>query len=175
MRDSGNFNTKSRLSRPFFGKRNWFVKWLTRFRNEIFQSCIWLTIQPNRKPTGFSMRWSTVFFTNKTFYMSVAPTSRKIRTSRNYDGDANRNAKKAIGLTSKMTTLHVQQAFSYISYRPCITRTWNDPILSLLGNGNCKAINSTISVRTRARSLLFSFNQNSLLLSNWVHWNKREK
>ena len=34
--------------------------------------------------------------------------------------------------------------------------------LSLLGNGNGKAINSTISVRTRAQSLLFSSNPNSL-------------
>ena len=34
--------------------------------------------------------------------------------------------------------------------------------LSLLGNGNGKAINSTISVRTRAQSLLFSSNVNSL-------------
>ena len=32
--------------------------------------------------------------------------------------------------------------------------------LSLLGNGNGKAINSTISVRTRAQSLLFSSNPN---------------
>ena len=34
--------------------------------------------------------------------------------------------------------------------------------LSLLANGNGKAINSTISVRTRAQSLLFSSNPNSL-------------
>ena len=34
--------------------------------------------------------------------------------------------------------------------------------LSLLGNGNGKAINSTISVRTRTQSLLFSSNLNSL-------------
>ena len=34
--------------------------------------------------------------------------------------------------------------------------------LSLLGNGNGKAINFTISVRTRAQSLLFSSNLNSL-------------
>ena len=34
--------------------------------------------------------------------------------------------------------------------------------LSLLGNGNGKAINSTISVRTQAQSLLFSSNPNSL-------------
>ena len=37
-------------------------------------------------------------------------------------------------------------------------------------NGNGKAINSTISVRTRARSPLFSYNQNSLLLSNRANW-----
>ena len=59
--------------------------------------------------------------------------------------------------------------------RPCTTTTWNDQIWSLLGNGNGKAINSTISVRIRARSLLFSSKLNSLLLSNWAPWNNREK
>ena len=47
----------------------------------------------------------------------------------------------------------------------CITKKWNDQILSLLGNRNGKAINSTISVRTWAWSLLLSSNLNSLLLS----------
>ena len=47
--------------------------------------------------------------------MSAAPTSRKVRTLRNYDGDGNRNVKKAIGLMSKTTTLHVHHAFLYIS------------------------------------------------------------
>ena len=40
-----------------------------------------------------------------------------------------------------------------------------DQILSLLGSRNGKAVNSTISVRTWARSLLLSSNLNSLLLS----------
>ena len=56
-----------------------------------------------------------------------------------------------------------------------LVTTWNDQILSLLGNGNGKTINSTISVRTQARSLLFSSKLNSLLLSNWAPWNNREK
>ena len=58
---------------------------------------------------------------------------------------------------------------------PCTTTTWNDAILSLLGNGNGEAINSTISVRTRARSLLFSSKLSSLLLRNWTPWNNRKK
>ena len=58
---------------------------------------------------------------------------------------------------------------------PCITKTWNDQILSLLGNGSGKAINSTISVRTWARSPLFSSNPNSLLLGNSAPWNNRQK
>ena len=33
----------------------------------------------------------------------------------NYDGDANENGKKAIGLLSQTTTLHVHHAFLYIS------------------------------------------------------------
>ena len=56
-----------------------------------------------------------------------------------------------------------------------LVTTWNDQILSLLGNGNGKTINSTISVRTQARSLLFSSKLNSHLLSNWAPWNNREK
>ena len=34
---------------------------------------------------------------------------------RNYDGEVNGNVKKAIGLMSKTTTLHVHHAFLYIS------------------------------------------------------------
>ena len=36
-------------------------------------------------------------------------------TLRNHDGDDNENAKKATGLMSKTTTLHVHHAFLYIS------------------------------------------------------------
>ena len=36
-------------------------------------------------------------------------------TLRNYDDNGNGNVKKAIGLMSKTTTLHVHQAFLYIS------------------------------------------------------------
>ena len=119
-------------------------------------------------------------------------------TLRNHDGDGNENARKATGLMSKTTILHVHHAFLYISLqprpqgfslkkwekpwgrgwflcRPCTTRTWIDQISSLLGNGNGKAINCITSVWTRARSLLFSSNPVSLLLSNWAHWNNREK
>ena len=82
-----------------------------------------------------------------------------VGTLRNYDGDGdgNGNVKKAIGLMSKTTTLHVRHAVLYI----CLPS-----LLSLLKNWNVKPINSTISVRAWARSLLFSSNPNSLLLSN---------
>ena len=59
--------------------------------------------------------------------------------------------------------------------RPCTTTMWNDQILSLLGNGNGKAINSTISVWTRVPSPLFSSNPSSLLLSNRTPRDNREK
>ena len=36
---------------------------------------------------------------------------RELGTLRNYDGDGNGNVKKAIGLMSKTTTLHVHHAF----------------------------------------------------------------
>ena len=37
-------------------------------------------------------------------------------TLRNYDGDGKENVKKAIGLMSKTTTLHVHHTFLYISF-----------------------------------------------------------
>ena len=58
---------------------------------------------------------------------------------------------------------------------PLRRREWNDQNLSLLGTGNGKAINSTISVRTGARSSLFSSSQNPLPLSNRTNWDNREK
>ena len=36
-------------------------------------------------------------------------------TLRNYDGDGKENVKKAMGLMSRTTTLHVHRAFLYIS------------------------------------------------------------
>ena len=56
----------------------------------------------------------------------------------------------------------------------CTATKWNDQILILLGTGNSKAINSTISVRNGARSPLFSSSQNSLLLSNRANSDNRE-
>ena len=97
-----------------------------------------------------------------------------IGTLGNYDGDGGENVKKAIGLMGKTTTLHVHAFLSFLCC-PCYTTTWNDQILSLFENGNGKAINSTISVWIRARSPLFSSNQNSLLLSNKANWDNREK
>ena len=38
-----------------------------------------------------------------------------IAALRNYDSDVNENVKRAIGLMSKTTTLHVHHAFLYIS------------------------------------------------------------
>ena len=72
-------------------------------------------------------------------------------------------------------TLNVHHAFLYTSLPSLHTVTWNDQILSLLGNGNGEAINSTISVRTWACSPLFNFSQNLLLLSNRANWDNREK
>ena len=76
----------------------------------------------------------------------------------------------------KTTTLHVHHwpFFVYFFAVPAQLTTWNDQILSLIENGNRKALNSTISVWARARSPLFSSNQNSLLLSNRANWDNRE-
>ena len=75
----------------------------------------------------------------------------------------------------KSNRFNEHHAFCTFDCLPCITRTWPDQILSLLGNGNGRVINSTISVTTRERSLLFSSNPVSLLLSNWDPWINREK
>ena len=96
-------------------------------------------------------------------------------TLRNYDRDGNENVKKAIGLKSKQQHCACITLFCTFLCSPCITTTWNDQILSYLGNGDGKAINSTISVRTWARSLLFSSNLNSLLLDSWAPSNNRKK
>ena len=74
-------------------------------------------------------------------------------------------------LMSKTTTLHVHHAFLYISL---LSLHNNDVKWPHFEYGNDKAINSTISVWTRARPPLFSSNQNSLLLSNRANSDNRE-
>ena len=91
----------------------------------------------------------------------------EIGTLRNHDGHDNGNV--------KTTTTTTTTFFCRFLCRPCTTTTWNDQILSLLGNGNGKAINSTIPVWTRARSLLFSSLPKSLLLSKWAPWDNRKQ
>ena len=83
-----------------------------------------------------------------------------------------RERHKTIDLISKTTTRHLHHAFLYI-YLPSLHNY--DQILSLLGNRNGKALNSTISVRTWARSALSSSSQNPLLFSNRANWDNREK
>ena len=67
-----------------------------------------------------------------------------VGTLRNYDSDGNEKVKRAIGLMSKTTTLHVHHAFLYISLLSLHNNHVN--FLSLRENGNGKTINSTISV-----------------------------
>ena len=91
-------------------------------------------------------------------------------TLRNYDGNGKENVKKTIGLMNKTTTLNVHHAQEHAFLLSVDNYDVKWQILSFLENGNGKAINSTISVETRARSPLFSSNQNSLLLSNRANW-----
>ena len=124
--------------------------------------CNWLNLRHANLDSGASriVMWTL-------WNQVLGPLRKSIGTLRNYEGDGKENVKKAIGLMSKTTTLHVHHAFlhiSLLSLHNCDVKL-NDQILSLLENGNGKAMNSTICVWTRARSLLFSSNQNSLLLS----------
>ena len=57
---------------------------------------------------------------------------------------------------------------------PCTTTTWNGQILSLPKNGTGKAINSTISVWTRARVPSLHFQPKFPFLSNRATWDNRE-
>ena len=88
-----------------------------------------------------------------------------------------RERQKAVGWKGKTTTLHVHHAFLYISLQSLHNNDEKWPKFeSLPGNGNSKAINSTVSVWIRARSLLFSSNPKSLLLINWaLNKDNREK
>ena len=100
----------------------------------------------------------------------AAVLGQTIGTLRNYDGDGKENVKKAIGVMSKKQQRTCITLFCTFLCCPCTTTTWNDQTLTLLENGIDKAIYSTISVWTRARSPLFSSYQNSLLLSNKANW-----
>ena len=82
---------------------------------------------------------------------------------------------KTIGLMSKTTTLHVHHAFLYISLLSLHNYDVKWPNINFTWERERKAIDSTISVWTRVRSLLFSSIPNSLLLSSWVHEDNREK
>ena len=96
----------------------------------------------------------------------AAVLGQTIGTLRNYDGDGKENVKKA---TKKQQRTCITLFCTFLCC-PCTTTTWNDHILTLLENGKDKAIYSTISVWTGARSPLFTSNQNSLLLSNKANW-----
>ena len=91
----------------------------------------------------------------------------------NYDSDGNENVKRQRVSSAKQQLCTWITLFCKFICRLCTTTTWNDHILSLLGND--KAINSTISVWNRARSLLFSSDLNSLLLRNWTTWDDGKK
>ena len=91
------------------------------------------------------------------------------------DGDCNGNVEESIRFWAKQQLCTCITLFCTFLCLPCTTVTWNDQILSLLENGNGKAINSTISIWTRARLPLFSSNLNSLSLISRVTWVNREK
>ena len=83
---------------------------------------------------------------------------------RGCDGEGNGHVKKSIRLVWKSNnSARASRFFAHFLCRPNTTMTWNEQILSLLEDANGQAINSTISVWTRAQYTLFSTNINSLL------------
>ena len=105
--------------------------------------------------------------------LRTGQTSWPIETLRNYDSDgwrATGTSKKAIGLMSKTTTLHVHHAFlsmSLLSLHNCHMK-W--PNFKFTLEQERKVINSTISVWTQAWAQVFTSTLNSLLLSNRMNW-----
>ena len=67
---------------------------------------------------------------------------------RNHDNDDNGNVKKYRFNGQNINSAGASRFFCTFLCLQCTTTTRNDQILSLLVNGNGKAINSTISVRT---------------------------
>jgi len=75
---------------------------------------------------------------------------------------------------SKTTTLHAHHNFCQFLCRPCTATRWNGQILSSPKNGSGKAINSAISVWTRARVPSLHFHLKFPFLSNRATWDNRE-
>ena len=96
---------------------------------------------------------------------------------RNYDGDGMENhVKKAIGLISKTTTLHVHHTFLYISFLslynydgkwPNFKFTWERERQGNKFYHLCQNSGAVPSLQLQ--------HQNSLLLSNEANWDNREK
>ena len=115
------------------------------------------------RPLGayISTNWSSSSTEHK------ARSSKEIRDLTKPRRRRERERQKTIGLL-----VHVHHAFLYISLSSLhkYDVKWPLEILSSLGNGNGKAIDSTISVRTWARFPLFSSSQNPLFVSNRAMW-----
>ena len=102
-------------------------------------TCAWLLLISLKGPSSYRVAMQV----ENLLTVSVIRTFLDCRprgilgTLRNYDGDGNGNVKKAIGSMSKTTILHVSciTLFCTFLYRPCITRTWIEQFVSLLGNG----------------------------------------
>ena len=124
--------------------------------------------------------FSTLFY----WHWGVDVVLSQLGSSSNWGDDGNKmdltklrrqRERQKIGLMSKRANCTCITPFFTFLCHPNTTTTWIGQILRSLDNGNGKAINSSIPVRTRGRCPLFSFNLNSLLFSIWATWYNREK
>ena len=110
---------------------------LVFFRVLLVRDFSWYLLRAHHR-SALPCKWKLTYgFRNSRVF--GLPTRGILGTLRNYDGDGdgNGNVKKAIGSMSKTTILHVSciTLFCTFLYRPCITRTWIEQFVSLLGNG----------------------------------------
>ena len=87
----------------------------------------------------------------------------------NDDGDGNEDVKKAIGLLSKTTTLHVNHTFSYISSPSLHDCDVKMPNFTFYGGRKLAAANFSLS------KLEINSKEIRLHLTSSPNWNRRDK
>ena len=108
-------------------------------------------------------------YVNARVSMSVGPLL--LGTLRNYDGDGNGNIIKSNRFNEQNNNSARASCF-FVNFFAVLARLWqwHGQILSLPENGNGKAINSTISVWTRARVPSLQFQKFLSFLFNMAIW-----
>ena len=109
---------------------------LVFFRVLLVRDFSWYIIRAHHR-IALLCKWKFTYGFRNLAFLDCRPRG-ILGTLRNSDGDGNGNGnvKKAIGSMSKTPIQHVSciTLFCTFLYRPCITRTWIEQFVSLLGN-----------------------------------------